>query len=166
MFLLCSLADVSAFTWAVAHQRTTNASSTYGRAAWHAPSCGLSGRWAVDKIRPDMLDKRALIPPLWAPHLAQNDARAGGGEGHSSRSVAGVPDIGQDELVRFFTLMPADVEFVASRRARDTAQGLGLAVQLCTLRLGFVPDEVRAAPLVAVVRLVVRLKVDPGVLAG
>ena len=97
---------------------------------------------------------------------AQNDARAGGGEGHSSRSVAGVPDIGQDELVRFFTLMPADVEFVASRRARGPAQGLGLAVQLCTLRLGFVPDEVRAAPPVAVVRLVARLKVDPGVRAG
>jgi Domain of unknown function (DUF4158) len=84
----------------------------------------------------------------------------------STWSSRASPYIGQDELVRFFTLMPADVEFVASRRARDTAQGLGLAVQLCTLRLGFVPDEVRAAPLVAVVRLVVRLKVDPGVLAS
>ena len=57
--------------------------------------------------------------------------------------LRGFPDIGQDELIRFFTLMPADVEFVASRRARDPAQGLGLglglglAVQLCTLsRLG------------------------------
>ena len=99
-------------------------------------------------------------------HFAQNDARSGRREGHSSRSVAGVPDIGQDELVRFFTLMPADVEFVASRRARDPAQGLGLglglAVQLCTLsRLGFVPDEVRAAPPVAGARLGARLKVDP-----
>ena len=80
--------------------------------------------------------------------------------------LRGFPDIGQDELVRFFTLTPADVEFVASRRARDTAQGLGLAVQLCTLRLGFVPDEVRAAPPVAGARLGARLKVDPGVLAG
>src|ERR1035437_11010953 len=80
--------------------------------------------------------------------------------------LRGVPDIGQDELIRFFTLTPADVEFVASRRARGPAQGLGLAVQLCTLPwLGFVPDEVRAAPPVAVARLGARLKVDPGVLA-
>ncbi|MBC7560838.1 MAG: DUF4158 domain-containing protein [Dermatophilaceae bacterium] len=102
--------------------------------------------------------------------MARNDARSGRRKGHSSRSVAGVPDIGQDELVRFFTLMPADVEFVASRRARDPARGLGLclglAVQLCTLRLGFLPDEVRAAPPLAVVRLVAQLKVDAGVLAG
>jgi hypothetical protein len=80
--------------------------------------------------------------------------------------LRGFPDIGQDELIRFFTLTPADVEFVASRRARGPAQGLGLAVQLCTLPwLGFVPDEVRAAPPVAVARLGARLKVDPGVLA-
>jgi hypothetical protein len=95
----------------------------------------------------------------------------GGVKGIPPDKLRGVPDIGQDELVRFFTLMPADVEFVASRRARDPAQGLGLglglAVQLCTLsRLGFVPDEVRAAPPVAVARLGARLKVDPGVLAG
>ena len=43
---------------------------------------------------------------------------------------------------------------------------MGVAVQLCTLRLGFVPDEVRAAPPVAVARLGARLKVDLGVLAG
>src|SRR5450759_594267 len=80
--------------------------------------------------------------------------------------LRGFPDIGQDELIRFFTLTPADVEFVASRRARGPAQGLGLAVQLCTLPwLGFVPDEVRAAPPVAVARLGARLKVDAGVLA-
>src|SRR5450756_2997361 len=77
--------------------------------------------------------------------------------------LRGFPDIGQDELIRFFTLTPADVEFVASRRARGPAQSLGLAVQLCTLPwLGFVPDEVRAAPPVAVARLGARLKVDPG----
>jgi hypothetical protein len=81
-------------------------------------------------------------------------------------SCGGFPDIGQGELVRFFTLTPADVAFVASRRGRGPAQGLGLAVQLCTLPwLGFVPDEVRAAPQVAVARLGARLKVDPGVLA-
>ena len=33
-----------------------------GGLARHATSCGLSGRWTVDKIRPDMLDRRVLIP--------------------------------------------------------------------------------------------------------
>lgn len=80
--------------------------------------------------------------------------------------LRGFPDIGQDEVVRFFTLTPADVEFIASRRGRGPVQRLGLAVQLCTLPwLGFVPDQVRAAPPVAVARLGARLKVDPGVLA-
>ena len=52
-------------------------------------------------------------------------------------------------------------------RGRGPADRLGLAVQLCTLPwLGFVPDEVRAAPRVAVTRLTERLRVDPGVLAG
>lgn len=50
---------------------------------------------------------------------------------------------------------------------RGPADRLGLAVQLCTLPwLGFVPDDVRAAPPVAVARLAGRLDVDPGVLAG
>src|ERR1035437_491335 len=81
-------------------------------------------------------------------------------------SCGGFPDIGQDKLGRLFTFTPADVAFVASRRGRGPAQGLGLAVQLCTLPwLGFVPDEVRAAPQVAVARLGARLKVAPGVLA-
>ena len=77
------------------------------------------------------------------------------------------PDIGKDELIRFFTLAPADVAFVDPGRGRGPADRLGLAVQLCTLPwLGFVPDDVRAAPPVAVARLAGRLGVDPGVLAG
>lgn len=64
------------------------------------------------------------------------------------------PDIGTDELIRFFTLTPADVAFVDPGRGRGPADRLGLAVQLCTLPwLGFMPDEVRAAPPVAVMRL-------------
>ncbi len=79
----------------------------------------------------------------------------------------GFPDICGDELVRFFTLTPADVAFVAARRGRGPSERLGLAVQLCTLPwLGFVPDEVSAAPPVAVARLGARLGVDPGVLAS
>jgi hypothetical protein len=117
----------------------------------------MAGRCA-GATNPVALGKASVIPP----RMTREQVAV---TGIPRDQLRGFPDIGQDELVRFFTLMPADVEFVASRRARDTAQGLGLAVQLCTLRLGFVPDEVRAAPPVAV-RLVARLKVDPGVLAG
>ncbi len=83
------------------------------------------------------------------------------------QSLRGFPDIGNDELIRFFTLTPADAAFVAPRRGRGPGDRLGLAVQLCTLPwLGFVPDEVRVAPAVAVARLAARLSVDPVVLAG
>jgi len=76
------------------------------------------------------------------------------------------PDIGTDELIRFFTPTPADVAFVDPGRGRGPADRLGLAVQLCTLPwLGFVPDEVSSAPAVAVGRLAGRLGVDPQVLA-
>jgi hypothetical protein len=72
------------------------------------------------------------------------------------------PDIGTDELIRFFTLTAAEVAFVDPGRGRGPADRLGLAVQLCTLPwLGFVPDEVRSAPSVAVVRLAGRLGIDP-----
>jgi hypothetical protein len=77
------------------------------------------------------------------------------------------PDVGRDELIRFFTLAPADVAFVDPGRGRGPADRLGLAVQLCTLPwLGFVPDEVRSAPLVAVARLAERLAVDPAEMQG
>lgn len=72
------------------------------------------------------------------------------------------PDIGTDELIRFFTLTATDAAFVDPGRGRGPADRLGLAVQLCTLPwLGFVPDEVRSAPPVAVARLAGRLGVDP-----
>ena len=81
--------------------------------------------------------------------------------------LRGFPEIGRDELFRFFTLTSADVAFVDPGRGRGPADRLGLAVALCTLPwLGFVPDEVRAAPPVAVARLAERLRVDPEVLAG
>ncbi len=81
--------------------------------------------------------------------------------------LRGFPEIGQDELVRFFTLTPDDIAFVVSRRGRSAVNLLGLAVQLCTLRwLGFVPAEVSRAPSVAVARLAATLEVDPGLLTG
>jgi hypothetical protein len=77
------------------------------------------------------------------------------------------PDIGQDELIRYFTLTPADVAFVDPGRGRGPGDRLGLAVQLATLPwLGFVPDDVTAAPPVAVARVAKRLGVDPGELVG
>jgi Domain of unknown function (DUF4158) len=77
------------------------------------------------------------------------------------------PDIGRDDLTRSFTLTPADVAFVDPGRGRGPADRLGLAVQLATLPwLGFVPDEVPAAPPVAVARLAERLGLDPAVLEG
>ena len=76
--------------------------------------------------------------------------------------LRGFPEIGRDELFRFFTLTPADVAFVDPGRGRGPADRLGLAVALCTLPwLGFVPDKVSAAPPVAVARLADQLGVDP-----
>ncbi len=79
--------------------------------------------------------------------------------------LRGFPEIGRDELFRFFTLAPADVAFVDPGRGRGPADRLGLSVARCTLPwLGFVPDHVVAAPPVAVARLADQLGVDPGAL--
>ncbi|MFI6803002.1 DUF4158 domain-containing protein [Streptosporangium canum] len=76
--------------------------------------------------------------------------------------LRGFPEIGRDELARFFTLTPADVAFADPGRGRGPADRLGLAVALCTLPwLGFVPDKVLSAPPVAVARLAEQLGIDP-----
>ncbi|MEN6450484.1 MAG: DUF4158 domain-containing protein [Thermoguttaceae bacterium] len=81
--------------------------------------------------------------------------------------LRGFPEITGDELIRFFTLTEADQAFVNPGRGRSPRDRLGLAVQLCTLPwLGFVPDDVTAAPPVAVARLAEQITVDPSVLAG
>lgn len=73
------------------------------------------------------------------------------------------PEITREELIRFFTLTPADVEFIDPGRGRGPSDRLGLAVQLCTLPwLGFVPDDVAAAPAAAVARLSERLQISMG----
>ncbi|WSY18711.1 Tn3 family transposase (plasmid) [Embleya sp. NBC_00896] len=72
------------------------------------------------------------------------------------------PEIGREELFRFFTLTSSDVAFVDPGRGRGPADRLGLAVAVCTLPwLGFVPDDVASAPRAVVVRLAERLRVDP-----
>lgn len=77
------------------------------------------------------------------------------------------PEITRDELIRFFTLPSADRAFVDPGRGRSARDRLGLAVQLCTLPwLGFVSDDVTAAPPAAVGRLADQLCVDANALAG
>src|SRR6266581_2578300 len=77
------------------------------------------------------------------------------------------PDIGREELIRFFTLTRKDLGFVDNLGhggGRGPAARLGLAVQLCTLPwLGFVPDDLWSVPQAAVLRLANQLAVFPGV---
>src|SRR6266567_5314975 len=79
--------------------------------------------------------------------------------------LRGFPEIGRSEPIRYFTLTPADEAFVRKFRGRGNV--LEAAVQLCALPwLGFVPDEVAAAPAAAVARLSERLGVPVGELRG
>jgi hypothetical protein len=80
--------------------------------------------------------------------------------------LRGSSQIGRVGVVRYFTLTPADAEFVRTFHGPGNAV-LSAAVQLCTLPwLGFVPDEVQAAPPVAVARLAERLGMDADALHG
>ena len=79
--------------------------------------------------------------------------------------LRGFPDHARDELIRYFTLAPADEAFVRKFRGRDNV--LDAAVQWCTLPwLGFVPDDVAAVPAAVVARLSERLGIPVGMLRG
>src|SRR5664280_618317 len=66
--------------------------------------------------------------------------------------LRGFPEVNHAELIRHFTLTPADEMFV--RKFRGQGNVLGAAVQLCTLPwLGLVTSEVASAPAAAVARL-------------
>jgi hypothetical protein len=79
--------------------------------------------------------------------------------------LRGFPEPARAELIWYFTLAPADEAFVRKFRGRDNV--LGVAVQLCTLPwLGFVPDDVAAAPAAAVARLSEKLGIPVGALHG
>ena len=79
--------------------------------------------------------------------------------------LRGFPEAARAELIRYFTLTAADEAFVPRFRGRDNV--LGAAVQLCTLPwLGYVPDDVAAAPAVVVARLSDRLGIPVGELRG
>ena len=63
--------------------------------------------------------------------------------------LRGFGEITRAELIRYFTLTPADEVFLRKFHGRGNV--LGASVQLCTLPwLGFVPDEVAKAPPAAV----------------
>ncbi|MDF9816681.1 DUF4158 domain-containing protein [Streptomyces sp. SPB162] len=75
------------------------------------------------------------------------------------------PAIGKDELIRYFTLTPADEAFL--RKFRRAQNVLGAAVQLSALPwLGVVPDNVHAAPPAAVGRLARQLGLAVADLSG
>jgi len=60
-------------------------------------------------------------------------------------------EIDRDELAEHFRLAGEDLEFVRSQYGPEGQ--LGNAVQLCTLRwLGFIPEDLTAAPAAAVTR--------------
>ncbi|MGH3869779.1 MAG: DUF4158 domain-containing protein [Pseudonocardiaceae bacterium] len=85
-------------------------------------------------------------------------------EGELSR-LRGFPEITRAELINYFTLTSAEEEFL--RKFAGQRNVFGASVQLCALPwLGFVPDEVAAAPEEAVARLAGRLGIPAGELAG
>lgn len=79
--------------------------------------------------------------------------------------LRGFPEPSRAELIRYFTLAAADEAFVRKFRGRENV--LGASVQLRTLPwLGYVPDDVAAAPAVAVARLSEGLGAPVGELRG
>ena len=79
--------------------------------------------------------------------------------------LRGFPEPARAELIRYFTLGPADEAFVRKFRGQDNV--MGVAVQLGTLPwLGFVPDDVAAAPAAVVARLSEKLGIPAGALRG
>ena len=79
--------------------------------------------------------------------------------------LRGFPEPARAELIRYFTLGSADEAFVRKFRGQDNV--MGVAVQLCTLPwLGFVPDDVAAAPAAVVARLSEKLGIPAGALRG
>ena len=79
--------------------------------------------------------------------------------------LRGFPEVTRAELIKDFTLTGADEGFV--RKFASQRNVLGTSVQLCSLPwLGFVPDEITAAPEEAVTRLADRLGIPVAELAG
>lgn len=75
-------------------------------------------------------------------------------------------EIGPDELIRYFTLDAAELDWLTGC-VRGETNRFGLAAQLCALPwLGFVPDDVAAVPAAAATRLATQLGVGVAALVG
>jgi hypothetical protein len=82
------------------------------------------------------------------------------------KRLEGFPEgIDRRDLTRHFSLASDDLRFV---RGQNGAPGqLGIALQLCSLRwLGFVPDDLTAAPAEAVAALAAALDVPARAIFG
>ncbi|MGW0435904.1 DUF4158 domain-containing protein [Micromonospora sp. NPDC003197] len=78
------------------------------------------------------------------------------------KQLRSFPHISREDLIKLFTLTPADQAFVNPGRGRGPTGRLGMTEQLSTLPwLGFVPDEVVSAPLAAVARVAEQLGLNP-----
>ena len=79
--------------------------------------------------------------------------------------LSGYPEeVGEEALAAYFLL--TDDELGLVRRHRGDGNRLGFALQLCTLRfLGFIPDDLRAAPANVVMYLARQLGIPPSAAA-
>jgi TnpA family transposase len=72
-------------------------------------------------------------------------------------------EIGEADLIRYFTLSGCDLDLV--RRQRGDHNRLGFALQLCALRyIGFSPDDLENVPTTAVAFLAEQLQASPAAL--
>lgn len=80
--------------------------------------------------------------------------------------LTGYPaEIAPEDLGTYFRLDAEDLRWTVEEHRSD-ANRLGLALQMCTLLwLGFVPDDLKAAPPAAIGRLAQQLGADPAGLA-
>lgn len=80
-------------------------------------------------------------------------------------ALRGFPEITSAELIRHFRLAQSDLDF--ARRRHGGRNQLGVAVQIAVLGwLGFVPDDLAAAPAAGVATLAEQLGVPVEVFAG
>jgi hypothetical protein len=65
---------------------------------------------------------------LWLGRVEGRGWRPRGFSGEELERLRGFPEIGREELIRFFTLTPADVEFIDPGRDRGPDDRLGLVI--------------------------------------
>jgi len=72
-------------------------------------------------------------------------------------------EIGESDLIRYFSLSGSDLDLV--RRQRGDHNRLGFALQLCALRyMGFSPDDLETVPTAAMTFVAEQLQVSPAAL--